>query len=100
MTVRVEGVEFALDDAREFARRATLYSGGATRTTPTPGSALVVLLNHRIDEGGGSVTLTDEEARAAVAVLDEWRQKRERPDAVDALHAVLIARLGMSDGDV
>lgn len=89
--IRVAGVEFTLDDAKEFARRIRLYSTGETFGGLTPGRALAAQIDQRIYEGGGDVTLTDTEAQAAAAVLDEWRQTSGPPDAVTTLYYALAS---------
>jgi len=56
-----------------------------------PGGALAAQIDKRIYEGSGDVTLTDTEAQAAAAVLDEWRQKSGAPDAVTTLYYTLAS---------
>jgi hypothetical protein len=90
-TVRVEGVEFKHGDARELARRARRYSTGGSLGGLTPGESLAVQLEQAVDEGGGSVTLADEEKVAAAAVVDEWRQSRDAPAAAADLRRVLAS---------
>lgn len=87
--IRIAAVEFTLDDANELARRIRLYSTGETFGGLTPGQALAAQIDQRIYEGGGDVTLTDTEAQAAAAVLDEWRQDPGAPAAVTTLYRVL-----------
>jgi len=87
--IRIAAVEFTLDDAKEFARRIRVYSTGETFGGLTPGRALAAQIDQRIYEGGGEVTLTETEAQAAAAVLDEWRQNSGALEAVTALYYVL-----------
>jgi hypothetical protein len=91
-TVRIEGVAFEPDDAAEFAERTRRYVG-AMPVALSPGIALAVQIEQRIAEGGGDVTLTEEEKRAALAVVDEWRQSRAAPDAVRELHRLLRVQI-------
>jgi hypothetical protein len=39
------------------------------------------------------VTLTDDEKRAALAVVDEWRQSQAAPEAARALHRLLRVQI-------
>jgi hypothetical protein len=87
--IRIAGVEFTLDDAEEFARRIRLYSTDETFGGLTPGQALAAQIDQRVYEGGGAVTMTDTEAQAAAAVLDEWRRNSGAPDAVTTLYYAL-----------
>lgn len=87
--IRIAAVEFTSGDAKEFARRIRLYSTGESFGGLTPGQALAAQLDQRIYEGGGDVTLTETEAQAAVAVLDEWRQISGAPEAVTTLYHAL-----------
>jgi hypothetical protein len=88
-TVRVEGVEFQLDEAREFVRRAKLYQRGTSEGGLSPGNTLAVQIEKAVDEGGGPVEpLTDEEKLAASAVADEWQQNRDAPAAVRNLRRI------------
>jgi hypothetical protein len=103
-TVRIEGVAFSLDEAAELARRTRQHVGadpearfrdrltGGVGTSPafTSGTALAVQVEQRVHEGGGDLLgLTAREREAASAVLDEWLQSREAPDAVRTLYRVL-----------
>jgi hypothetical protein len=55
----------------------------------TPGTALAVKVEQRVDEDGGDVKLTEEEMAAASAVLDEWLQSSAAPEAARTLYRLL-----------
>jgi hypothetical protein len=91
--VRIEGVPFTLDQAREFARR-TRICVGVNAEAMTPGTALAVALEHAVENGGGRLhDPSDEEVRAALAVIDEWLQSSSAPrNALLDLRRVLSSR--------
>jgi hypothetical protein len=95
-TVAIEGSEWSLEDAMEFARRIRRYPGGSASPVVThAATSLAERLDHFVEIGGvgigGSLDLTVNEAKVASAVLDEWRQSGAKPDAPDTLYRLLAA---------
>lgn len=71
-TVRIEGVEFELDDAARFARRLERASYGASKAGLSPAHALAIEIEEAVDVSGGAVAIREEAREIAFAVLDEW----------------------------
>jgi hypothetical protein len=95
-TVVIEESAWSLEDAAEFARRIRRYLGAsASPVVMHAATSLAERLDYFVEIGGvgtsGSLDLTLNEAKVAVAVLDEWRQSRTRPEAVDVLYRLLAA---------
>jgi hypothetical protein len=95
-TIVIEGSEWSLEDATEFARRIRRYLGASSsQVVMHAATSLAERLDHFVEIGGvgigGSLDLTLNEAKVASAVLDEWRQSSTRPDAVDTLYRLLAA---------
>jgi len=95
VTIVIEGSEWSLEDAAEFARRIRRYLGASSSQVMHAATSLAERLDHFVEIGGvgigGSLDLTLNEAKVASAVLDEWRQSSTRPDAVDTLYRLLAA---------
>jgi hypothetical protein len=84
--VRIEGVGFELDDAREFAARARRQTTGPRSHRMTAWITLAAQIDQRVEDCGVDLLpLTDNEKQAAIAVLDEWRPSRDAPAAVAEL---------------
>jgi hypothetical protein len=91
-TVRVEGVELQLGDAREFAERTRRYLG-ASPDVLHAAETLAMNLEHRIEQDGGEpLVLTERERDVAAAVLDEWLQAGAGSQAVRDLRHVIASR--------
>jgi hypothetical protein len=91
-TVRIDGVEFELEDAREFFERTLIYVEAQPRMSPEVQLAVALALQiHGClrDKVCSDVTLWEENKVVASAVLAEWIQSRGAPDAAQALHRVL-----------
>jgi hypothetical protein len=87
-TVRIEGIEFDLDAAAEFAERARRQTTSPRSQRMTAWITIAAQIDQRIEDGGGDLLpLTENERTAAIAVLDEWQRDRAaRPSAVDELY--------------
>jgi hypothetical protein len=92
--IRIEGVAFKVGAAREFAERVLIYD---LINDPQPvgywGALEGVAFTIQrciCDEGAfGDVTLNEQEKVAVLAVLDEWLQSRDAPDAAGTLYRAL-----------
>lgn len=91
--VRIEGVEFEFEDAREFKERALIY--GLANQPMSPETSLAFALGMLIevclrDNGGLDVRLEDEKVVAS-AVLNEWLQSGDAPEAARTLYLALAS---------
>ncbi len=92
--IRIEGVWFKVEDAREFAQRARIYAA----VHPPPPEVVyrdgpfAFRIENCIQEGGAfDVIVFESEKVAVLAVLDEWVQSRGAPDAARTLHSALTS---------
>jgi hypothetical protein len=92
--IRIEGVWFKVEDARDFAQRARIY---AAVHPPPPevvyrdGPFAFRIENCVKEEGAFDVIVFESEKVAVLAVLDEWVQSRGAPDAARTLHRALAS---------
>lgn len=94
--IRIEGVAFKVEAAREFAERLLIYD---LINDPHPvgwvaaeGVALTIQ-GSITDEGRFDVRLNERQKVAVFAVLDEWLQSRGAPDAAGTLHRALASAM-------
>jgi hypothetical protein len=95
--IRIEGVAFKVEDAEEFAERARAYDTahppppeGEYREGPAWWFAFSIEKCIE-DEGDFEVPVTREKIAPVFAVLEEWVQSREAPDAARTLHRALAS---------
>jgi hypothetical protein len=86
--IRIEGVWFKVEDAREFAERALIYD---LINDPQPAGAAegLAFTIQRCISDDFDATLHEQEKVAVFAVLDEWLQSRDAPDAARTLYNAL-----------
>ena len=89
--IRIEGVEFELEDAREFYERALAYAAASPPMSPERQRAVALAGQIRacLWEKGSEVTLW--EKPAASTVLAEWVQSDDAPDAARTLYRILAS---------
>ena len=92
--IRIEGVWFKVEDAREFAQRARIYAA----VHPPPPEVVYLdgpfasrIENCIQEKGAFDVIVFESEKVAVLAVLDEWVQSRGAPDAARTLHRALAS---------
>jgi hypothetical protein len=94
--IRIDGVEFEREDAREFYKRVVIYFEAGPPSPGNPETQRAVALAGQIyaclrDKDCIDVTLWDETKVVASAVLAEWVQSRDAPDAARTLHLFLAS---------
>jgi hypothetical protein len=90
--IRIEGVEFALEDAREFVERVLIYGQANQPMSPERSRAFALAMQIEVclrDQGSLDVRL--DEKVVASAVLDEWLQSGDAPEAARPLYRALAA---------
>jgi hypothetical protein len=89
--IRIEGVWFRVEDAREFAKRAQIYG----ETEPWefgPAKAFALSIEICIKQQGAfDLRVSPEKKTAVVAILEEWLQNRDAPDATGTLYRALTS---------
>ena len=94
--IRIDGVEFEREDAREFYERVVVYFEAGPPSPGNPETQRAVALAGQIhaclrDKDCFDVTLWDETKVVASAVLAEWVQSHDAPDAARTLHRALAS---------
>lgn len=92
--IRIEGVEVEREDAREFYERVRVYFAAGPPSPGNPETQRAVALAGQIraclrEKDCFEVTLWDESKVVASAVLAEWVQSHDAPDAARTLYNAL-----------
>lgn len=89
--VVIEGTVWHPIEATEFARHIRRYAGEDRDVLQAAGN-LADTIGHQVEAGlGDPIVLSENERKVAYAVLNEWRQFQDVPDAVDTLYQLLHA---------
>ena len=89
--VVIEGTVWHPIEAGEFARHIRRYAGEDPDVVHAA-TNLAETIGHQIEGGHGDpIVLTENERKAAYAVLNEWRQYQDIPDVVVTLYDLLHA---------
>jgi hypothetical protein len=89
--VVIEGTVWHPMEAAEFARHIRRYVG-EDRDMMQTAASLAETIGHQVEAGHGDpIVLTEMERNVAYAALNEWRQFRDIPDAVETLYQLLHA---------
>jgi hypothetical protein len=89
--VVIEGTVWHPIEAAELARHIRRYVG-EDHGLMHAATSLAETIGHQVEaEHGDPIVLTEDERKVAYAVLNEWRQFRDIPDAVDPLYQLLHA---------
>jgi len=89
--VVIEGTVWHPIEATEFARHLRRYVG-EDRDVMQAATSLAETIGHQVEAGHGDpIVLTENARKVAYAVLNEWRQFLDIPDAVDPLYQQLHA---------
>ena len=87
--VVIEGTAWHPIEASEFARHLGRYET-EDRDLMRAAQSLAETIGHQVEAGQGDpIVLTENEKTVAYAVLNEWRQFMDIPDAVDPLYQLL-----------
>ena len=89
--VVIEGTVWHPIEAAELARHIRRYVGEDHDSTRAA-TSLAEAIGRQVESGHGDpIVLTEDQRKVAYAVLNEWRQYLDVPDAVDPLYQLLHA---------